>query len=182
MNKYKWHWLCAFITVSLVFGVVYKVVRVSLDSTLHDPLTYEAVGAAWRLANNKPANGQLKADFPVKTDVSSNLNTFTTVYDHEKNLVASSGVLNGQTPELPTGFLDGTNQYVRNYFDWRPTEEVHLAGTTVALGDDGYVLVGRNMQEADRQGNRVTKSVILGWVASVLVLTAGTLMISKRKR
>jgi len=182
MQKYKWYWVAGFIIISLVFGVMYKVGRINLDSTLHDPLTYEAVGKAWELASSKGSTGQLKANLPGKVNVANNLLSFVTIYDRDKKVVASSGDLDGAAPDLPMNFLDNTNQYVRNYFDWRPKDDVHLAGTTVAVGDDGYVLVGRNMQEADRQGNRLTKSVIIGWAVSVLLLTVGFIALKRPKR
>ena len=181
MKKSKLCWLFSVILLSLIFGVIYKVCRVSLDSTLHDPLTYEAVSTAWRLSDVQQANGQLKVDLPIKVNVANNLSTFITVYDHEKNVIASSGELDGETPALEPQFLENTNQYVRNYFDWRPSQDVHLAGTTVAVGDDGYVLVGRNMQEADRQGNRVTKAVVIGWIASVIILTVGFSLVNRKR-
>jgi hypothetical protein len=182
MKKYKLPWLFTVITLSIIFGVIYKVGRISLDSSLHDPLTYEAINKSWELALAHEKTGELKAPLLKKIDVEYNLDSFITVYDKDKKVVNSSGQIDGATPNLPPDILDHTVPYVRNYFDWWPKKGVHVAGTTVALGDYGYVLAGRNMQEADRQGNRVTKAVVVGWAASVVVVTFGFVLMGRRKR
>jgi hypothetical protein len=183
MKKYKIHWLFCFLILSLIFGVIFKVAQISLQSNLHDPLTYEAVNKAWEVALSQEANnGQLKAPFLRKVDVANNLDSFMTVYDRDKKVIGSSGVLDGKTPDLPHEFLNDTSPYMRNYFQWTPKEDVHLAGVTVAIGDDGYVLAGRNMQEAYRQGNRAIKSILLGWAGSVVLMTVAYVVLSRHKR
>lgn len=181
MKKYRFHWLFSVLVLSLLFGAIYKVGLISLDSTLYDPLATQAVDKAWQTALSAEADGVVKAPVLVKVDVKNQLSSFFTVYDKDKKVVGSSGVLDGQTPELPVEYLDNTNEYVRNYFSWHPKPDVHLAGVTVSMGDKGYVLVGRSMQETDRQTDRLIRTVVAAWAGCVLLATVGFLVISRRR-
>lgn len=181
MKKYRLHWLFIVMVLSLLYGAIYKVGLIGLDSTLYDDLTTQAVDKAWQTALSAEKDGVVKAPFLIKVNVENQLSSFMTVYDKDKKVVGSSGVLDEQTPELPTEYLDNTNLYVRNYFTWEPKPGVHLAGVSVTMGDKGYVMAGRNMQETDRQTDRLVRAVVVAWGASVLLATAGLVVITKRR-
>lgn len=180
MNKHKFRWLFGALVLTAVFGTIYKVGQISLESTLYDPLTYEAVDKAWATAITAEKDGRLKAPFSSQVDVEKTQSSFLTVYNKDKKVVGSSGVLDENTPQLPSEFLDNTNPFVRNYFSWEPKPGVHLAGVTVSAGNYGYVLAGRSMSETDRHLDRLTKTVIVGWLAS-LILLGVSLVIDRKK-
>jgi len=181
VKKYQLPWLFSFIILTILFGVIYKASRISLDSALYDPLATEAVDVAWETAIRAEKEGKVSAPTPKQINVETSPVTFVTVYDKDKKVVGSSGDLDKNPPQLPPEFLEDTDPYARNYFSWEPKEGVHLAGVTVSMGEYGYVLAGRSMQEADRQGTRLTKMVVIGWLASVSLMTAGFALANHNK-
>lgn len=182
MKKHQILWGTSFVVLSLIFGVIYKAGLISLDAMLYDSLTQQAVDKAWQTALAADKDGAVKAPFATKINVENQLASFMTVYDSNKQVVGSSGELDGQAPELPTEMLEDTDDFVRNYFVWEPKPGVRLAGVTVTIGDKGYVLAGRSMQESDRQRERLVKTVAFGYAASLIIMSVGLVIASKYVR
>jgi hypothetical protein len=73
------------------------------------------------------------------------------VYDDAGNVLASSVVLHGVTPDLPAGVLDYTRAYGEDRVTWQPEEGVRIAAVVVRYEgtQSGFVLAGRSLREVE---------------------------------
>ena len=119
-----------------------------------------------------------------KVSMAKGLAPFLIVYDGSGKAIASSVMLDGQTPELPGGVLDSTKQLGENRITWQPREGVRIAAVIVFY-EDGYVLAGRNMREVEAREAQLTTFAGLTWVLALLAILAviafGEYFLSEKK-
>ncbi len=182
MKKYGVHWLFSVLVLTLIFGVVYKVSQINLDHSLYAPLAHEAVNKAWQGAFEIEAGEQPEAP-ATKVNLEIAHNPFVSYYDQDKNLISSSAVIDDQTPTLPENVFDNTMAFSRDYFSWQPKEGVNVAAVAASMGPDkGIVVIGQKRQVADYHLGRLKKTILIGWLTGLILLTTSFVLISHRRR
>jgi hypothetical protein len=164
-------WLpLAVVTVGLC-GLVYATVQQSLRQGLNDPQIQMAEDAAAALDAGQPLESLLPT---VQVDVARSLAPFLIVYDDHGNVLASSAVLHGQTPELPGGVLDYTRENGQDRVSWQPEADVRIAAVVVRFESNqpGFVLAGRNMREVELREEQTGQLCLLAMAA----ILAGSLV------
>jgi len=97
------------------------------------------------------------------------------VFDDSGKVLASTGVLDGATPEPPAGVLRAARTH-RNTLTWQPRSGVRAAIVVMPYRSStasGTVLVGRSLTEVERRENFLVW-LTAGALAAGLGITAAT--------
>jgi hypothetical protein len=160
-------WIAIFFVASVLSGLVYLAVQHDIRVGANDPQIQIAEDIASALALGTDPKTLVSQN---NVNVAKSLAPFTIIYDDSGMVTASSGLLNDQTPQVPTGVFIATRQNGEDRFTWQPQPGVRLA-TVVTHYDGpnaGFVLVGRSMREIEIREEQLTQIVFLGWLIATL--------------
>ena len=129
-------WLPFAVTISALCLLVYVSVQQAYRQGADDPQVQMANDAVSALIHGQAAERLVPAE---KVSVAGSLAPFLIVYDASGKELASSAILEGQTPELPDGVLDSTKQLGENRISWQPRSGVRIA-TVIVSYPSGFVL------------------------------------------
>jgi hypothetical protein len=174
-------WLPFAVTISAFCLFVYAAVQQAYRQGADDPQIQMANDAAGALADGQSADALVPA---AKVSVAESLSPFLIIYDGSGKELASSAVLEGQTPALPNGVLDSTKQLGENRISWQPRPGVRIA-TVIVSYPNGYVLAGRNMREVEQREGQVSIFTGITWVLAMLgtlaVIAFGEFFLTEKK-
>jgi len=168
------HWMPIAAVATILSALVYAAVQQDLRLSANDPQIQMAEDAAVQLARGMPP-ATVIPDGPV--DIGRSLAPFLVVYNDQGAPVASSGKLQGQIPDLPTGVLDYVRTSGEDRITWQPVPEVRLASVVVHYQgvQSGFVLAARSLREIEKREDEVELEAGLAWLACLaasLVLVA----------
>jgi hypothetical protein len=164
-------WLPLAVAITGMSGLVYLVAQQSLRIGANDPQIQMAEDAAQTLT----AGGAVEAILPAgKIDLASSIAPFMIVFDESGKVLASSALLNGQTPTLPLGVLDYVRQHGEDRVSWQPAAGVRIAAVVVAYqgAAGGFVLAGRSLREVEARISQLTLIVAAAWVVTLVAALA----------
>jgi hypothetical protein len=156
------------VAITLLCGLVLVTVQQNYRMSANDPQIQYAQDVALNFKDEKSAANMVPQD---KTDLASSLATFGVVYNKDGGLLASSGVLDNQTPSLPKGVLDKAKKQGTYAFTWAPKKDVRVAAV-VTKADAGYVLIGRSLKEVEKRENSLYLMALAGWLITLLATFA----------
>lgn len=178
------HWLPLAAVTTLVCGLVYLAVQQSLRQGANDPQVQMAEDAAAALA----AGGTPETILPfVQVEISSSLASFMVIYNDTGGPLASSGLLHGTVPLLPSGVFDYTRQNGEDRVSWQPEPGVRIAAVVVAYSgvQPGFVLVGRSLREVEKRESQVEQITGIVWLValavSLVVVALSELLFAEKK-
>ena len=157
-------WLPFAVTISAFCLLVYAVVQQAYRQSADDPQIQMANDAVTALSNGHEADTLVPA---TRVSIADSLAPFLIIYDSAGHELASSAVLDGQTPALPNGVLDSTKQLGENRISWQPRQGVRIATVIVSYKDD-FVLAGRNMREVEQREAQVSMFASMTWILAML--------------
>jgi len=157
-------WLPFAVTISAFCLLVYAAVQQAYRQSADDPQIQMANDAVTALSNGHEADTLVPA---TKVSIAESLAPFLIIYDSAGHELASSAVLDGQTPALPGGVLDSTKQLGENRISWQPRRGVRIA-TVIVPYKDGFVLAGRNMREVEQREAQVSMFAGMTWILAML--------------
>lgn len=165
MKKLAWIAIAAVLT-SILFSTIYLVAQQTLRQNANDPQIQLAEDSTTSFSRGGMPSIIGDAN---KTDVATSLAPFLMIYDNNRQLVAASVILDGNTPVLPPGVLANTTSGHENRLTWQPRGGVRIAAVVVKY-KNGYILAGRSLREVDIRENDALYMVMIGWVISMLLL------------
>jgi len=119
-----------------------------------------------------------------QVDISRSLAPFYVIFNTTQEPIASSGFLDGETPQLPDGVLDCAKQNGENHLTWEPKTGTRIA-TVIVLYKDGFVLAGCNMREVETRETQVSMFAgttwILASIATFIVIAFGEFFLANEK-
>jgi hypothetical protein len=157
-------WLPFAVTISAFCLLVYAAVQQAYRQSADDPQIQMANDAVTALNSGHTAVSLVPA---TKVSIANSLAPFLIIYDSSGKEVASSALLDGQTPALPVGVLDSTRQLGENRISWQPRQGVRIA-TVIVYYKDGFVLAGRNMHEVEQRETQVSMFAGTTWILAML--------------
>jgi hypothetical protein len=164
--------IAALVTLQvLLVGVA---VQQNYRQSANDPQIAAASDVASALAQGAPVDAI--AQQPI--DISKSLEVFPIVYD-SSGKVAASGATLGSNSNLtvPSSVLAYAKAHGSDRFTWEPQKGVRVAAVVVpysASGTNGYVLIGRNIQQIEQRENMLTVMVLVAWIIAMLLAFALT--------
>src|SRR5690242_1389632 len=111
------HWLPLAVVITGLCGLVYGVSQQVLRLDANDPQIQVAEDTASRLSAGVPLASVLTSG---TLDVGQSLGLFTIVYDEQGQVLAATGLLNGQPPAMPSGVFDSVRQKGEDRISWQP--------------------------------------------------------------
>ena len=170
-------WLTAAIVLVIIFGTIYVTVQQSQRLDANWPQIQIAEDAAAAL-NGGATPQSLTAG---KVSMNTSLAPFTIIYDKSGNVVSGGGYLNGHIPQAPIGSLQAASGQSYNFVSWQPQSGIRIAAITVAA-NKYYVLSGRSLKEIENNATRTFGLAIIGGLLSIIVLSSGYILSSKRAK
>ena len=167
-------WLPIAVVTAAFCGLAYLTVQQSLRQEANDPQIQMAEDAASALAQGPNPESLV----PLSTvDIARSLAPFMIVYDDAGNVLASSAVLNGVTPDLPAGVLDYTRANAEDRVTWQPERGVRIAAVVVRYEgtQSGFVLAGRSLREVEvreAQTEQLAGLILIVALAASLIAVA----------
>jgi hypothetical protein len=160
------NWLILALVTSAFCALVYTTIQQTLRQGANDPQIQMAKDLANALENGRTTSSLMPA---YMVDLKNSLGTFVSLYDEQGNQTASSGVLDGQSPELPKGVLDYVRKHGEDRITWQPKPGVRIA--TVVTGysgaHPGFVLVGRSLREVEKRIDQITLFCAVTWLLTL---------------
>ena len=167
-------WIPIAVAVTFVCGLVFLLMQQNLRQAANDPQMQIAEDTASALA----AGGSPTALVPsTHVDVAASLATFVIVYDERGNVVASSAVLNGTTPDLPSGVLTSARSSGKDEVTWQPSAGVRIAAVVVTVRAGGSVLAGRSLREVEVRESDLVGITLIAWVVTLVAVGVTVLTI-----
>ncbi len=184
MSKFKKickGWLPFAVVISALCLLVYASVQQALRNGLNDPQIQMVEDTAYGLDHGTTVERLVPAE---QVEMSRSLAPFIVVFDNNGKPVASSGLLNGNLPQVPQGVFDSAKQYGSNRVTWQPSNNIRIAAV-VAPYKGGFVLAGRNMREVEQRESQTEMFAGVTWaltlIATFLVIAFGEIFLSEKK-
>jgi hypothetical protein len=160
-------WLAIVGVATLVLGASYAMVQQSTRLSADDlPLTTAQV-AKQELQNGSDAKDVAPS---LKTDLRNDTSVFMVITDSSQHVLASSAVLDGQTPLPPKGVFTYTDANGTDHFTWEPAPGVRLATRVTTYGkspDNGYIITGQSLKPYEDRIDTYTWLAVAAWLASL---------------
>jgi hypothetical protein len=167
-------WLPLGLAVTMVLLTVSIVTQQTYRTGADDPQVQMARDAARAIdAGADPAT--VVGSGTVDPTVS--LAPFLIVYNASGSPVAGSGKIGGTIPTPPAGVLSATVAVGTNRVTWQPDAQTRIASVEVATKNGGVVLAGRSLQEVEAREDRLTQSMALAWVGTMLATLAAVVAV-----
>ena len=172
MNRYlliSKNWVGYAAAVTLLCFLVYIIAQQNFRQSANDPqfqLAQDAVNSINKGADPRSLTGT------QQLDLASTLSPYVLIYDGNGNAFGNNITLDGQIPKPPAGALSEARNNGINSVTWQPRPGVREA--TVMMGTHkGYVVVaGRSLQTTEDHIARLGAQVLLGWIASLIIMLA----------
>ncbi len=151
-------WLAIIGSAALILGAAYAMVQQSTRLSADDlPLTTAQV-AKQELQNGSNAKDVVPT---LKTDLRNDASVFMIITDNSQHVLASSAVLDGQTPLPPRSVFSFTGDHGTDHFTWQPAAGVRMATRVTTYGhspDNGFVITGQSLKPYE------DRIAIFGWI------------------
>jgi hypothetical protein len=111
-----------------------------------------------------------QAVLPAPVDAASSSAPFVMVFDRNGRVLASSGELNGQAPQLPAGVLDWVLRHGEDRITWQPAPGLREATVILPYGGrhPGFVLVAQSLGGVSNQQSELSRTVLFVWLGVLL--------------
>ena len=159
-------WLPLALIIVALCGLVYLAVQQTLRQGANDPQIQMAEDTAAALTAGAPADTVLPTP---RIDLARSLAPFMIVFTDAGAIQASSGLLHGQPPTLPTGVLDYVRAKGENRVTWQPAEGVRIAAVIVRTqgATPGFVLAGRSLREVEQREDQILQLAIIAMLVTL---------------
>lgn len=166
-------WLIIMFLVTFTSSLVYLVAQQSLRLGANEQPVRLATDTAIKLEKGQSAEQAVSTE---KVNLSKSLSPFVMVFDSNKNLLSSSGIMDNGIPAYPKGVLDLVSQKGEDRVTWQPQTGLRYA--TVAIKtNNGYIVAGRSLREVEKLIDEIGRLVLLAWLACALFSAVGLLII-----
>lgn len=181
IRKVLKHWLPLAIAITLLCGLVYVSLQQEVRLSVNDPQIGMAEDLAAALSHGSSEQSLLSAQ---TVDIASSVSPFVVVYDSSGRSVASTGLLDGQAPSLPTGVFTYTAKAGEDRFTWQPRHDVRQAAVLVAYhgAQPGFVLAARSLRESEKRTDLIGVHAGIAWLITLAVTLGAVVVLTPARR
>jgi hypothetical protein len=172
-------WVIVIFLVTFTCSIVYLVAQQSLRLGANELPSQLAIETSIKLQNGLSAKDAIPTE---KVDITKSLNGFVMVYDSNKSLIATSGVVGNNQPVYPKGVLDNVAQKSEARVTWQPEKGLRFA--TVAIKyNGGFIVAARSLSETEKLIDKLGQLILLAWLACAVfsILSLGVIYIFLKK-
>lgn len=162
------YWIPLAIVASGLCFFTYVGIQQNYRMNANDPQIEMAQNAVLSLERGKSPDEIIPAE---QIDIANDLSPFIIVFDASGKPIASSAILKGQIPSVPSGVLTSTAKNGENRVTWEPQSGVRIAAIVDAYtvnGSSGYVLAGRSLKEVEARISNLTLMFTVTWLCALV--------------
>jgi hypothetical protein len=155
--------LCMLAIITVFMLLIYAAVQQTYRSNANDPQIQIAREISIYLKEGKT----IEHIFPTDSiDISKSLGVFAVLYDNNLKPMKSSGFLNGNIPQLPSGVFVFAKTHSEDAITWQPSPGVRMAMVlaSVQSSNVAFVAVGRSLKEVEIRERNLLLMVFICWV------------------
>lgn len=156
----------AAVLLTMIAGAVYFYFQQSYRNAADYPQTQLIKQATQALNEGNDPRYLIIND---NVDLNKSNEPFIIIYDKSGAIVASAAILDNKHPVPPQGVFDYVAKNGQNRVTWEPKSGVRIAAV-VDEYDNGYVLAGRSLTEAENKIGRLNVIVGSVWLAAIALV------------
>jgi len=156
-------WLIIMFLVTFTSSLVYLVAQQSIRLGANELPIQLAIDTSLKLENGQNP-GLISTD---KLDISKSLSPFVMVFDTNKNLLSTSGMIGNLKPNYPKGVLDSVDKNGEVKVTWQPQTGLRYATVALKTNSD-YIVAGRSLSEPEKLIDTIGKLVLEAWLACAI--------------
>lgn len=143
-------WFPLAVTLTLVCGIIYLAGQQNYRQEANDPQYQMAEDAANAISRGTDPKSVVSG---TVAELNSSLSPYLVIYDEQKNPVASTVVLNGQVPHLPSGVFQFVETKGVDVITWKPREGMRQALVVTKTSGKNlfYVASGRSLRLTEQR-------------------------------
>jgi len=169
-------WYFPILAITAICLLIHVVSQQIIRQSANDPQIQMAEDIATTLNKGKQPSDFNSQD---KIDIAQSLAPYIMIYDVQGKPLASSGQIDGNIPNLPTGVFDAAKNNGRNMISWKPKANVRAALVVVPY-HSGFVAAGRSLREVEIREGNLNKIIAVFWVVAMLVI-GGILLLNRNR-
>ena len=173
VKKSIWIWIIIIFIVTFNCLLVYIVAQQTLRLGANELPSQLAMETLIELQNGKSMEEIIPKE---KIDISKSLNAFVLVYDRNKNLVDSSGILDNIKPVYPKGVLEYLDNNNESRVTWQPKAGLRFASLAIKY-DNGYIVAAKSLSETEKLIDKLGELILFAWLACMVFITIALSMI-----
>ncbi len=168
-------WYFPILAITAICLLIHVISQQTIRQSANDPQIQIAEDISAALNKGKQPSDINSQD---KIDIGQSLAAYVMVYDAQGKPMASTGLLDGNIPNLPTGVFEAAKNNGRNMISWKPKNHLRVALVVVPY-NNGYVAAGRSLREVEIRLVNLNKILVVFWVVAMLVI-GGILMVGRK--
>ena len=170
------YWLVMAVTIAGLVGLCYAAVQQDIRQSANDPQIQIAEDSAAKLADGQSVQNVVPSE---KVDIAKSLAPYIIVFDTTGKPLASSALLDGQTPTIPAGVIDYVKQNGEDRITWQPQFGVRSAVVVTQFkgSTSGFILVGRSLREVEIREDNIFHLLLVGWIGMLFATFLATSII-----
>lgn len=164
-NRFITH-LTTVIIITVLSALIYVSVQQSYRSGANDPQLQLANDITNALRKNHPIEHLLPKD---TIEISENTAPFIVLYNDKGEPIQSTGLLDGNLPQLPQGVFDFARRNGEDVVTWQPKKGVRMAMVVESLASSNvaFVAAGRSLKEVEKREGNLATMVMIGWLICI---------------
>lgn len=154
-------------TATLVLGASYTMVQQSTRLAVDDLPLSTAQTMKIQLENGATPNDVVPSQ---SINLRGNNNVFAIVTDSSHHVLASSAVLDAQSPLPPNGVFVYTSAHGTDHFTWEPSDGVRMATRVMTYShgaDSGFIITGQSLSQAEDRISTYGLLALAAWLAVI---------------
>ncbi|HEY5583826.1 MAG TPA: hypothetical protein VIK78_04960 [Ruminiclostridium sp.] len=154
-------WMIVMFLVTFTCLLVYLVAQQSLRLGANELPSQLAIETSIKLQNGQ----SIKEAIPTeKVNIEKSLNAFVMVYDSNKILIATSGIIGNSQLVYPKGVLDNVSQKGEVRVTWQPATGLRFATVAIKYNNE-YIVAAHSLSETEKLIDKLGELVFLSWLA-----------------
>lgn len=170
MKSVKFHQIPKIILIGVLFLLtfncllVYIITQQSLRLTAnHRPLKI-ANDLAIKLEAGNKIEDVVSSD---KIDISKSLSPFIMIYDTDKSLIMTSGLMGNVNPVYPSGVFGYVDQHKTDQVTWQTSNGLRYASVVISYSN-GYIVVAQSLIQTERLIGLIGNLDLIAWILGII--------------
>jgi hypothetical protein len=187
-------WIPLAVGLTGIFLFTYIAVQQNYRQSMNDPQIQIAEDVAMLLHKGESIANLISGANSV--DIDSSLGVWIAGYSKDGTPLASSGLLDGEQPQLPAGLYDPKTWTFQKHWNaptgpetritWQPNSKVRQAIVLVQYtnpnGEVGYVVAGRSMRVLEERISVLSRNAVVAWIITLLVVFGSVLILLRLRQ
>jgi hypothetical protein len=162
-------WFPFAVTLTLIMVIIYFSWQQNYRQNANDPQYQMAEDAANAISRGADPKSFVSGP---SNELNSSLSPYLIIYDEQLKPVASTVVLNGQVPLLPSGVLAFVKTKGEDAITWKPREGMRQALVITKTNGSKlyYIAAGRSLRLTEQRIALLGQQLTFWWGCSVIIL------------